>query len=259
MYLCPQIPSQMNIYKADLHTHTLFSPCGDLDMTPDNIIAIALERGLDVIAITDHNATRHCRLAEHYSHNRDIFVLCGAEVTTKEEAHCLAYFGDHESLDKFQKYLDEHLPDIPNDPEFFGDQVQIDEEMNIVYEEPKLLTSAIDQNVNQIADKVHELGGLFVPAHVDKMKNSLIAQLGFIPFDLEYDAVELSKHGDKDEILKVHKYLKNKMFTRSSDAHQPDVIGTAPCYLKMETRSFDEIRKALHGEDGREVLLKLET
>ena len=160
-------------------------------------------------------------------------------------------------MDRFQTYLDEHLPDIPNDPEFFGDQVQIDEEMNIVYEEPKLLTSAIDQTVNQIADKVHELGGLFVPAHIDKQKNSLIGQLGFIPFDLDYDAVELSKNGDKEEILKIHKYLKNKMFTRSSDAHFPDIIATASCYLRMETRSFDEIRKALHGEDGREVLLSI--
>ena len=70
--------------------------------------------------------------------------------------------------------------------------------------------------------------------------------------------MELSKHGNKDEILKVHKYLKNKMFTRSSDAHQPDIIGTATCWLKMETRSFEEIKKALHGEDGREVLLTIE-
>ena len=135
--------------------------------------------------------------------------------------------------------------------------MQIDEEMNIVYEEPRLLTSAIDQNVNQIADKVHELGGLFVPAHIDKMKNSLIAQLGFIPFDLDYDAVEISDKGDKEEILKVHKYLKNKTFTRSSDAHIPDRIAAAPCWLRMETRSFDEFRKALHGEDGRAVLLSL--
>ncbi|MBR4786860.1 MAG: PHP domain-containing protein [Bacteroidales bacterium] len=245
----------MNIYKADLHTHTLFSPCGDLEMTPDNIIAIALERGIDVIAITDHNATRHCRLAEQYSHNRDIFVLCGAEITTKEEAHCLAYMPDHESLDKLQAYLDEHLPDTPNNPDVFGDQVQIDEEFNIVYEEPRLLTSALDQSVNEIADFVHSIGGLFVPAHIDKSTTSLISQLGFIPFDLEYDAVELSKHGNKDEILKVHKYLKNKMFTRSSDAHLPDVIGTATCYLEMETRSFEEIRMALHGENGRKVHL----
>ena len=248
----------MNIYKADLHNHTLLSPCGDLDMTPESIISIALEKGIDVIAITDHNSTRHCRLAEHYSHNRDIFVLYGAEVTTKEEAHCLAYFGDYDSLELFQQYLDQYLPNIPNDPDVFGDQVQIDEEMNIVYEEPRLLTSAIDQNVNQIADKVHCLGGLFLFSHIDKQKNSLIGQLGFIPFDLEYDAVELSDRGDKEEILKTHKYLKNKMFTRSSDAHFPDRIGFSPCYLRMETRSFDEIRKALHGEDGREVLLSLE-
>lgn len=247
----------VNIFKADLHTHTLFSPCGDLDMTPDNIIALALERGLDVIAITDHNSTRHCRLAEHYSHNRDIFVLCGAEITTKEEAHCLAYMPDHESLDKLQAYLDEHLPNIPNNPDVFGDQVQIDEDMNIVYEESRLLTSAIDQSVNQIADFVHSIGGLFVPAHIDKTTTSLISQLGFIPFDLDYDAVELSKHGNKDEMLKIHKYLKNKTFTRSSDAHLPDIIGTAPCYLEMETRSFEEIKMAFQNKDGRRVLLSV--
>ena len=247
----------MNLFKADLHTHTLFSPCGDLEMTPDNIIDIAKQRGLDVIAITDHNATRHCRLAEYYSHNRDIFVIFGAEVTTKEEAHCLGYFPDYETLDAFQAYLDEHLPDIPNDPDFFGDQVQIDEEMNIVYEEPRLLTSAINQTVNQIADKVHSLGGLFVPAHIDKQKNSLIGQLGFIPFDLDYDAVELSDKGNKEEILKIHKYLKNKTFTRSSDAHFPDRIAYSPCWLRMETRSFEEFRMALHHENGREVVLEL--
>ncbi len=247
----------MNIYKADLHTHTLFSPCGDLEMTPDNIVALALERGIDVIAITDHNSTRHCRLAEHYSHNRDIFVLCGAEITTKEEAHCLAYMPDHEALDKLQAYLDEHLPDIPNNPDVFGDQVQIDADFNIVYEESRLLTSAIDQTVNQIADFVHSIGGLFVPAHIDKSTTSLISQLGFIPFDLDYDAVEISKHGCREEILRTHKYLKNKSFTRSSDAHLPDIVGTAPCYLELETRSFDEIKMALHQENGRRVLLDL--
>ena len=219
----------MNLYKADLHTHTLFSPCGDLDMTPENIISLALERGLDVIAITDHNATRHCRLAEHYSHNRDIFVLCGAEVTTKEEAHCLAFFGTHEALDAFQAYLDAHLPDIPNSPDFFGDQVQIDEDFNIVYEEPKLLTSGLDVPIEVIAAEVKALGGLFIPAHIDKLKNSVISQLGFIPFDLPYDAVELSGHGDRDKILAQHPYLKDKTFIRSSDAHIPDRIGVDTC------------------------------
>ena len=247
----------MNIYKADLHTHTLFSPCGDLDMTPEYIIELALQRGVDIIGITDHNATRHCRLAEHYSHNRDIFVLCGAEVTTKEEAHVTCYFKNHELLDEFQAYLDEHLPNIPNSPDFFGDQVQIDEEMNIVYEEPRLLTSGLDEPIEKIAAKVKELDGIFIPAHIDKLKNSVISQLGFIPFDLPYDAVEISEKGDKEKMIQQHTYLKDKTFTSSSDAHIPDRVGIAPCYFEIETRSFEEIRMALHQENGRRVLLKI--
>lgn len=247
----------MNIFKADLHNHTLLSPCGDLEMTPDYIIELALQRGLDIIGITDHNTTRHCRLAEHYSTNRDIFVLCGAEVTTKEEAHVACYFKDHETLDAFQEFLEEHLPDIPNSPDYFGDQVQIDEEMNIIYEEPKLLTSGLDVPIEGIAAKVRELDGIFIPAHIDKMKNSVISQLGFIPFDLPYDAVELSERGDKEQILKQHSYLKNKTFTRASDAHQTDRIAKAPCYFELETRSFEEIRMALQQKDGRRVLLTI--
>ncbi len=243
-------------FKADLHTHTLLSPCGDLDMTPEYIIELALQKGVDIIGITDHNATRHCRLAEHYSSKRDIFVLCGAEVTTKEEAHCLAFFKTHELLDEFQAYLDEHLPNIPNSPDVFGDQVQIDEEDNIVYEEPKLLISGLDVSIEEINKKVKSLGGLFIPAHIDKPKNSVISQLGFIPFDLDYDAVELSKHGDKEKILAEHPYLKGKSFIRSSDAHFPNLVGTSTAIFEMETRSFDEIAMALHGEGGRSVKLE---
>lgn len=243
-------------YKADLHNHTLLSPCGDLDMTPEYIIERALQKGIDIIGITDHNSTRHCRLAEHYSKNRNIFVLCGAEVTTHEEAHCLAFFPNHEKLDLFQEYLDAHLPNIPNSPDFFGDQVQIDADMNIVYEEPRLLTSGLDVDIESIANKVMELEGIFIPAHIDKSKTSVISQLGFIPLDLQYDAVEISGHGDKNVLLKQHKYLKNKTFIRSSDAHLPDSIGTATCFFELKTRSFEEIRMALHGKEGRGVFLQ---
>ncbi|MDR2868683.1 MAG: PHP domain-containing protein [Bacteroidales bacterium] len=244
---------KMNLFKADLHIHTLLSPCGDLDMTPENIVRIALQRGLDIIGITDHNSTRHCKLAEKYAKNRNIFVLCGAEVTTKEEAHVLSFFPDHESLDLFQQFLEEHLPNIPNDPDFFGDQVQIDEEMNIIYEEPRLLTSAIDCNIEQVSQKVHQLGGIIIPAHIDKSRNSIISQLGFIPFDLQYEAVELSIHGDKQKILEAHPYLKERTFLCDSDAHIPDLIGKVANNFHIPHRSFDEIKKALAGIEGRFV------
>ena len=246
----------MNRYKADLHTHTLLSPCGDLDMTPGDIIQIALQRGIDIIGITDHNSTLHGKLAEFYSRNRDIFVLCGAEVTSKEEAHCLAFFENHTTLDLFQDYLNEHLPDIPNAPDFFGDQVQIDENLDIVYEETRLLTSALDATLEEIVKKVRELNGIFIPAHIDKTKNSVISQLGFIPFDLQYDAVEVSQHGDIELLKKQHPYLKDKTFIRSSDAHFPDMIGKATSIFEIETRTFDEIRKALHQQDGRKVIIE---
>lgn len=225
-------------------------------MTPEFIIERALQKGIDIIGITDHNATRHCKLAQHYSHRRDIFVLCGAEVTTKEEAHCLAFFETDETLNAFQDFLDQHLPNIPNSPDLFGDQVQIDAEMNIVYEEPRLLTSGLDVPIERIEQQVHALGGIFIPAHIDKPKNSVISQLGFIPFDLQYEAVEVSRHGNVDELRQQHPYLKKTTFIRSSDAHLPDSIGTATCIFEMETRSFAEIRQALKQENGRKVLLQ---
>ena len=47
----------MNKYKADLHIHTVLSPCGDLEMSPKIIVEAAGKQGLDIIGITDHNST----------------------------------------------------------------------------------------------------------------------------------------------------------------------------------------------------------
>ncbi len=248
----------MRLFKADLHTHTVLSPCGDLDMSPDEILRLAKERGLDMIGISDHNTTKHCKLAKKIGQELGVFVLCGAEVTTQEEAHCLSFFETEEQLQEFENYLQQHLPDIPNDPEKFGYQVQVDEELNIVYEEPKFLISAIDQSVEQIEQKVHSLQGLFVPAHIDKPKFSLPSQLGFIPFDLNVDGVELSIRATKYDYLLRNKYLKNKTFIQSSDAHYTNQIASTYCYFEMEEISFSEIRKAFHQEDGRRVLLREE-
>ena len=37
-------------YYYDLHLHSCLSPCGDIDMTPNNIVNMAKLLGLDVIA-----------------------------------------------------------------------------------------------------------------------------------------------------------------------------------------------------------------
>jgi PHP family Zn ribbon phosphoesterase len=244
----------MPLYKADLHIHTLLSPGGDLEMTPDEIVRLAKERGLSIIGSTDHNTTKHGKLTREYGAQVGIYVLTGAEVTTKEEAHCLTFFPSDEALDEFENYLQENLPDIYNNVDKFGDQVQIDREQNIIYEEPKFLPSALYKTVEEIAEKVHALNGLFIPAHIDRPRYSIPSQLGFIPPDLDVDAVEISHNTTREHYLTKNKYLKQKTFIQSSDAHYPHQIGSAPCCFNIETLSFNEIKMALHQKDGRSVV-----
>jgi PHP family Zn ribbon phosphoesterase len=235
----------MNLYRADLHIHTVLSPCGDLEMSPVNIIKTASERAIDIIGITDHNSTKHCKLISRIAEPYGVFVMKGAEVTTKEEVHCLAFFETDEQLDIFQTYLDEHLPHLPNDTERFGYQVIVNEKEEVIGQEEWLLISALDQSIDEVEAKVHGLCGLFIPAHIDKTRYSLISQLGFIPKGMKSDAFELSIHADEQKLIPFMKWQDNKPFIRSSDAHLPEQIGSSYTMLEMEHRSFSEIRRAL--------------
>lgn len=245
----------MQNYRADLHIHTLLSPCGDLEMSPAQIVQRAAELDIQILGIADHNSTRHALLIKKLAAEKGILTLCGAEVTTKEETHCLAFFETTEALNDFQQYLDRHLPDIKNDPKYFGYQVVIDEQEMIVEEIERLLISALNQSIDQVEQKVHSLGGLFIPAHIDRPKYSLVSQLGFVPPDIRADAFELSQHSDEQQILKKFPYLKGKTFLRSSDAHFLQHLGKATSTFVMEALSFSEIRMALCQQQGRKVII----
>lgn len=243
----------MNTYKVDLHTHTVLSPCGDLEMSPASIVKRAKEKKIDILGITDHNSTKNCKALSDIAKNNDLLILKGAEVTTKEEVHCLAFFEKDDELFDFQNYLEEHLPKIENDVNKFGYQVVVDKNENILEQIDWLLISALDVNINQIEQKVHELNGLFIPAHIDKARYSLLSQLGFVPSDLKIDALEISKFVKKEEFVKQNNYLADYCFIQSSDAHFLENIGDTNTYFQMENKSFSEIRKALKGENGRKV------
>lgn len=245
-------------FKADLHNHTVLSPCGDLEMTPKFIISTAAKKGYDIIGITDHNTTLQGREIRRIVGGGEPYILCGAEVTSKEEAHCLVFVDGEDNLNILQKYLEDHLPKIPNNVDVFGYQLLVNEDEEVLKEEEFLLISAIDQTVDEIAAFAHSLGGVFIPAHIDKMQNSIISQLGFIPPDLPFDALEFSKRCDIESFLEKNKYIKklNTSFIRSSDAHYPDDFGRCCTFFNMQNRTFDEIKRALHGEEGRFVEIK---
>lgn len=239
----------MNLYRADLHIHTCLSPCGSLDMSPTVIVETALAQGLDIIAITDHNTTLQCPEIQSLGAEAGLTVIAGAEVCTREEAHCLALFGNDHARIAFQHYLDEHLPPLPNDPERFGDQVWVNRNNEIMGEAPYLLLSALDQNVNQVAAFVKQLGGLFIAAHVERLSFSLISQLGFIDPSLPLDAIEYNDASRFARLLSAQKYLSAYTYYPASDAHYPEQIGSKPCLIRASAPLFDNIRMAYAKSD----------
>jgi 3',5'-nucleoside bisphosphate phosphatase len=245
----------MQTFSADLHVHTLLSPCGDLEMSPVNIVEAAARKQIDILGITDHNSTKHGPLIQKMAAKNGIFVLCGAELTTKEEIHCLTFFDNIEKLTLFQQYLDAHIADVKNNPQKFGYQVVLDENEIIVEEVDKLLIAAIDQSIDEVEAMVHKLEGLFIPAHIDRPAYSLLGQLGFLPPGLKADALEVSKNSTQERLVEMHPELAGYTFIRSSDAHVPEQIGARLTNFEIKTRSFQEIAMALRGEDGRRVVM----
>ena len=248
------MPFTVKTIRADLHIHTLLSPCGDIEMSPANIIQVARKKHLDMIGITDHNSTRHCRLTRKLAGPFGITVLGGVEVTTREEVHCLAFFDNDLRLDAFQDYIERKIIRIPNRPEYFGCQVVLDEEENIVDEVGYMLGSALDSGVEEVEQKVHELQGLFILAHVDRPRNSIMSQLGFIPEDLPFEAIEISFTTDMKDYLKNHPGLRRYTVVRNSDAHYPADLGRISTLYHMKNASLEELRMALNNDNGRKTI-----
>lgn len=244
----------MRLYRADLHIHTVLSPCGDLRMSPANIVSEAARKGIDIIGVTDHNTIRHARLISRLAEKKGIFTLAGAEVTTKEEVHCLVFFENTDTLKLFGRFLNDNLPDIRNDADLFGDQVEVDEYENIVYTEEKLLTNAINVSLEELEVYVHSHGGLFIPAHIDRMKNSIYSQLGFLPENIKADALEISARSDISDFRTKHPEVGTFPLLTNSDAHYPEDIGRKTTLFSMGKPTFEEIRMALGNIGERRVI-----
>lgn len=243
----------MNTYCADLHIHSVLSPCGDLEMSPGAIVDRAVQKGLDIIAVCDHNHTGHAKLARSLGAEKDLWVVYGAEVTTREEVHCLTFFDTDEQLDLFQEELDQNLPRIANDRDLFGIQLIVDEEERIISELNYSLYPGLKWGITETANVVHRLGGLFVPAHVDRRMNGLYTQLGFLPETLEIDGVEISRKSNRTGFLQDHPELEGYQMLQNSDAHFVEDIGRCFSRIQMRERSFKELSMALRGEMGRKV------
>ena len=203
----------------DLHIHSCLSPCGDMDMTPNNIAGMAMIKGLQIIALTDHNTVRNAPALMKAGEQYGLIVIPGMELTTEEEVHVVCLFSELEDAMAWDAYVYERLMKIPNRPAIFGEQIVMDENDEPVGEEPYLLINATSIPFDGVYDAVSAHHGIMIPAHLDKDSTSLISNLGIIPPDSRFTCAEV-KHLEKlHGLLREHPYLEKCRIISDSYAH----------------------------------------
>lgn len=241
--------------KADLHIHTVLSPCADIEMSPLAIVQKAFAIGLKIIGITDHNSTLHCNIVEKIANEYGIFVLKGVEVTSKEEIHCLAFFETDESLEIFQKYIEHKIVKIKYNTALHGVQAIVNEKNNIIDQLDYYLGAPLDASIYEIEEVTHTLDGIFVPAHVDRLKFSLISQLGYVPENIKADALEIFNKTPVTQFLRENGHVSHLSLVKNSDAHALSQIGSYYTTFICEKISYSEIKMALRKRLDRMVVI----
>jgi len=241
--------------KADLHVHTCLSPCSGLDMSPREVVSAALQKGLDLIGICDHNSAENVLAVKKAGLRNGLMVLGGMEVASSEEAHILVFFEDDDDLLKFQEFIYRHQSGT-NDEHAFGQQVIADDEDGVTGFCDRLLIGATTLPAAAIVAAAHAAKGesLVIAAHVDRQSFSIIGQLGFIPPQLALDAVEISEHMTVAEAADRFPDCRKYPVITSSDAHGLGDIGKRVTCFTIENGTVEEIKKALAGRDGRKVV-----
>ncbi len=199
---------------ADLHIHSCLSPCADLYMSPRFIANNAVERGLKVAALTDHNTSQNCPAFKSACEKVGLIPLFGMELNTREEIHVLCITDDLDRALAFDKIVSEKISKFKNDPLVFGDQPVVNEDEEVLYQIPYYLGGAVSISIDHIFDYIDSEKWMVIPSHINRKRNSLISHLGFIP-DLPFDAVEVAKAND-DGREKWGNYI----VVRNSDMHR---------------------------------------
>ena len=214
--------------RADLHIHSVLSPCADRDMTPGNIVGMARILGLDVIAITDHQSCGNCATAMAISKAMGgPLVIAGMEVESAEEIHLLCLFPDLESAVACEETIRAGMPDLPNRKDIFGEQWLMDEDDERVGEEPRMLLVACGMTCDEVAALVLSHGGVCIPAHLDREANSMLVSLGAVPPDFPTSVIEVSTRMDPVRFLERHPELSRYGVLVNSDAHRLETLAIA--------------------------------
>lgn len=208
----------MKLY-YDFHIHSCLSPCGDADMTPNNIVNFAKIMGYDAIALTDHNTALNCPAVSKLAEKNGITFIPGMELCTSEEVHIVCLFYTLEDALSFSAYVKSTMPPIKNKPSVFGEQLICDENDNIIGQEEILLVTASGISTEKVVKKVEEYNGICYPAHIDRSSFSLLSNLGIINDYFGFKCAEIYDIMKEKELKEKHPYLNKLTILSDSDAH----------------------------------------
>ena len=237
----------MNPYFYDLHIHSCLSPCADNDMTPNNIAGMAALKGLQIIALTDHNSCKNCPAFFTACKRQGIVPIAGMELSTAEDIHLVCLFESLDDAMRFDEAVHSHIINIPNRPEIFGDQLIFDGEDEQIGTEDTLLISSTDLWMAEAIKLAKSFGAHVHPAHIDRESNGIISILGDIPVEYEFGCVEYNSNDRIDEIKSTYSVAKKAKHVVSSDAHHLWDINEADNCIELDDEPYSSslVRKRL--------------
>ena len=237
----------MTPYYYDLHIHSCLSPCADNDMTPNNIAGMAALKGLQIVALTDHNSCKNCPAFFEACKRQGIIAIAGMELSTAEDIHLVCLFERLEDAMRFDLVVHEHLVKIPNKPLIFGEQLILDGDDEQIGAEERLLISATDLWMTDAINLAKSYGAHVHPAHIDRESNGIISVLGDIPEEYGFKCVEYNGADRIDEIKSRYSVAKKSKHIVSSDAHHLWDINEAEHFIELDDEPYSSalVRKRL--------------
>lgn len=229
----------------DLHIHSCLSPCGDDDMTPANLTGMAAVKGLDVIALTDHNSCANCPAAMYHGKNYGVTVIPGMELTTAEEVHVICLFPALDAAMEFDRLVYGRLLPFPNREDIFGNQQIMNERDEVVGIKEHLLINATTIPFDEAFSLTESFGGIAYPAHVDKSSNSVISNLGFVPPESSFTCAEFHDFKNLHRLRREHPHFEKCNVICCSDAHYLADIHEPEHQIFAESRGIPDILDSL--------------
>ncbi|MDA2937085.1 PHP domain-containing protein [Acidobacteria bacterium AH-259-A15] len=215
-------------YKADLHTHTPASKdFQDKTITPEEYVEAALAKGLNILAVTDHNSAEWVDAVRGAAKGTNLHVFPGVEVTTPI-CHILAIFDPAFPKQK----LDDFLSAVGVTSEKRGKH-------NALAEQPEV-----------VLQKIKEFGGIAIASHANSSNGLLKHPKGQYKQRIYHrDDLAALEFTDREDIEKFsHGKIpgyKAKACLQGSDAHSLTALKQRFMYLKMDGVSLRGIEQAL--------------